>query len=290
MTFANPELRLDTDHEVRVWRAGEGPPVVCVAGPPTSSLLFRHLAKPVVAAGRSLVLPELFHPAPPSGRLADLADRIAPLVGPDALLVAHGLALPLGFEIARRVRPEGLVVLDGPLEKHDPIAAAVTKLAAAAPGVLKQALRPEIALKLLASSAALRRTVVNPYVMDRDIVAMLSAPLLATPEHRRAVVEYLASIRDIRPPWSAGGTPVLLLWSASDLLHPLPGEPRSTVTGSEVTAISLPGARFFNVEERPWEVADALLGWSSRRAATPHRDKDVVVSASATPKRKRARR
>jgi pimeloyl-ACP methyl ester carboxylesterase len=290
MTFANPELRPATDHDVRVWRAGEGPPVVCIAGPPTSSLLFRHLAKPVAAAGRSLVLPELFHPAPPSGRMQDLADRLAPLVGPEALLVAHGLALPLGFEIARRVRPQGLVLLDGPLEKHDPVAAAATRLASAAPGLMKLALKPGIALKALASSAALRRAVVNPYVMDRDIVAMLSAPLLATAGHRRAVVEYLASIRDIHPPWSAGGTPVLLLWSASDLLHPLPGEPRSLVAGSEVSAISLPGARFLNVEERPWEVADALLGWSSRRAGTPHRDKDVVVSASETPKRKRAKR
>jgi pimeloyl-ACP methyl ester carboxylesterase len=114
---------------------------------------------------------------------------------------------------------------------------------------------------MLASSAVLRRTVVNPYVMDRDIVAMLSGPLVATRAHRRAVTQYLASISGMGAPWPSPLCRTLLAWSAENLLYPIPRDASWCLSGADVTAISLPGAAWFAIEEHPWEVADAVLAW-----------------------------
>lgn len=267
MTFAARELREHREHDIRVWRAGEGPAIVGLAGPPTSALLFRHLARPIADAGRSLVLPELFDPAPARADVGALADRVAPFVAPDTILLAHGLALPVALEVARRRRVAGVALLDGPLERLDPVAAAMARWSANVPSLARQLLRPSLIVPLLSSSAALRRAVVNPYVMDRDIVVLLSAPLIATPDRRAAVVQYLASLAEIERPWPNPGAPVLLVWSASNLLYPLPADPAGLLSGADVTAVSMPGARFFDVEERPWEVADALIGWIRERIA-----------------------
>jgi hypothetical protein len=290
MTFGGPALSAEILEGGSIWRAGTGPRVLGIAGPPTSALLYRHLARPIVAGGRSLVLPELFHPAPPSASLRDVVARLVPLVEPDTVVVAHGLGLPVGIALAAKARPRGLVLLDGPLQGFDPVTRAALSVAKGAPALLRGLLRPRIAVPALSSSAAFRRTVVNPYVMDRDIVAMLTAPLLATRDHRRAVAEFLASIADLRPPWDAGGVPALLLWSASDLLYPLPDDPAALLPGSEVRAISLPGARFLNVEERPWEIADALLAWAGAVPGEADHDTDVAVFASGARASARGRR
>lgn len=284
MTFSCPDLESAVVNGVRVWQATPRDPVgaiVAIAGPPTSSLLFRHLAAPLGAAGYALSLPEPFDPAP-VGRadVASLAERLAPVVPDGATLVVHGLALPLGFELLRRTKAVGLVVLDGPLDGLDPVSRTLAGAAAAAPRLVRALLHPAIAVPWLASSLALRRTVVNPYAMDRDIVAMLAAPIVATPERRRAVADYLRSIRRIGPPWSGAGKRVLALWSSSDLLYPLPVDMSRSVVDAEVSAISLAGARFLSVEERPWEVARSVIRWVREGASDPHRDTDVAISRS----------
>jgi hypothetical protein len=253
----------------RVWRTGRGPAWVGLAGPPASALLFRHLAAPVVAAGYSLVLPELFHPAPPDGRVETVAARLAEAVPGGALLLAHGLALPAALGLLARVPFAGLVVISGPTDVLDPVTRAVGGIARHAPRILAWLLRPGLAIPALASSAGLRRTVTNPYAMDRDTVAMLSAPTLATPEHRRVLAEYLGDVASGRWRVPSPRLPVLEIRSASDLLYPaMPGF---------VADVSDPGTehdvleegRFYALEERPWAVAEAVLRWADRVGVRP---------------------
>lgn len=287
MTFSSPDLETSLESDVRVWTAGPERPwhtVVAIAGPPTSSLLFRHLAAPLRQEGVALTLAEPFDPAP-SGRadLQGLVERLAPVVPDGATVLVHGLALPIGFELLRRTGAAGLVVLDGPLERLDPVSAAAARSCRVAPALMQTLLRPAIAVPLLASSLGLRRAVVNPYAMDRDIVAMLTAPLIATRARRAAVVEYLGSISRIGPPWSVGGKRVLALWSSSDLLYPLPHDMSRLVADGELSAISMAGARFLSVEEQPWAVAASVVRWVREGSPTGDCDKDVVVSPRRAP-------
>jgi hypothetical protein len=100
--------------------------------------------------------------------------------------------------------------------------------------------------------------------MDRDIVAMLGAPLLATPSHRRAVAEYIADIGTIArfdPPESV---PVLCLFGANERVYPPISEPDGWGAADNIESIVVPGSRFFAIEERPWELADTIVDWVMR--------------------------
>jgi hypothetical protein len=239
--------------------------VVAVAGPPTSGLIFRQLRQPLARAGYGLRILEPFHPPPPSGHLDALADRLAPAIDASSIVLGHGLGNPLAIALAARRRPAALCLLNGAVERLDPVSRAVVRWAAIVPWVTRAASHPRIAIGALASSAGLRRAVVNPYAMDRDTVAMLSMPLLTTRAHRRATTEYLGSLSTNLHPTPLGGVPVVLIWGTSDLLYPIPRDPSRWFPGSEVTAVSQPGGRFLAIEERPWEVSDLLVGWAEAR-------------------------
>ncbi len=267
MTLRAPELRERLDHGVRVWTAGRGPAWVGLAGPPTSSLLFRHLARPVIEAGCSLVLPELFDPPAEDGRISALVARLSPVVPEGALLLSHGLALPLARALAlARSDLAGLVVISGPLRRLDPLSRALGQVARRVPALARQLLRPGLAVPALASSAGLRRAVVNPYVMDRDIVAMLSAPLLASASHRRYVAQYLADLASWNARASGSSHRELWLWSALDRLYPPPDLLSRWPGEGEVQTRVMDGARFMAVEEKPWDVARLVVEW----ARPPH--------------------
>src|SRR5215203_3710809 len=100
------------------------------------------------------------------------------LRGRSVLLIAHGTALPVAWRAARDGGAAGLVLTNGPLTQLDPVARAAAALARLAPW----SLHPRVAIPALASSLALRRLVVNPYVMDRDTVVALLGGSLTRPD------------------------------------------------------------------------------------------------------------
>lgn len=259
---------------VRVWfnqleeGTAEVASVVALAGPPGSALLFRHLARPLAEAGVRLSAPELFHPAPAAGSVDALVERLVPLVPAGAVLMSHGSALPVAIELARRCAVRGLVILDGPLEGLDPVSTVFTALArTSSRGMARTVLDERVWSRLMASSLALRRLVVNPYVMDRDIVAMLGAPLTATLQHRQAVAQYLAELSALRPPWPDPGVPVLLVWGASNDIYPLPADPSASLSGAPIETASVAGGKHFHIEERPWACAEHVVRWLKETVA-----------------------
>ena len=282
MTFAAPELHEQVEHGVRVWRdpAVGGRPILGLGGPPVSSLLLRHLARPLAAGGFALALPELFDPPPRRGRVLDLAERLAPLLpGGDGAVIAHGNAWPVALALAERGLVSRLILLDGPIDGLDPFSRALAGLARVSRPLAARLLSPTLVLPALASSAALRRLVVNPYLMDRDIVAMLGAPWSATAAHRAAVADYLADIASFRANIDLPGTDVLWVWAGADVLQPKPTSPEKNVRGRSSTAVALPGARHLAPEEVPWLIADAILDRFGRTAPEARHDKNVAVSA-----------
>lgn len=286
MTFAAPELQERVEHGVRVWRdpAVGGRPILGLGGPPVSSLLLRHLARPLAAGGFALALPELFDPPPRRGRVLDLVERLAPLLpGGDGVVIAHGNAWPVALGLAERGLVSRLILLDGPIDGLDPFTRALATASRVSRPLAAGLLTPALVLPALASSAALRRLVVNPYLMDRDIVAMLGAPWSATPAHRAAVADYLSDILGFRADVDLPGTDVLWVWAGADVLQPKPTSPESNVRGRSSTAVALPGARHLAPEEVPWLIADAILDRFGRAAPEARPDKNVAVLAPEAP-------
>ncbi|MFZ5477930.1 MAG: alpha/beta fold hydrolase [Myxococcota bacterium] len=202
-------------------------------------------------------LRDVVDPASPDDDWRARARAIAPALA-DRLVVAHGLAVPVAVEAARAVPPAALVLSNGPLGRVDPVTAALGRI----PG-LRALLAPPVWLRWLASSAGLRRAVANPYAMDRDTVAALCGPGVATPAARRATASFLASLPGDLPDGRDLACPVLLLWGDDDALYPAFVASALEAAHPRATYVAVPGGRFLHPEERPWAMADAIARWRS---------------------------
>lgn len=224
-------------------------PVLLLAGPPAASGLWRRVAPRIPGA----MATELLDPHLDS-RLAAVAERLSRSPAwPDATVVAHGLATPAAI-LAATLRPCATLVLsNGPLRGPDPVARGFAVLVARMP------LHPALWLRLLASSVALRRTVNNPYAMDRDTVALLCGPLVATSGDRDALRAYLGSLAGDLPSVEALRCRVGLVWGGADRLYPTSEAAWAETRLPRVLRRDIPGGRHFHIEEQPWAFADAVL-------------------------------
>ncbi len=185
-------------------------------------------------------------------------------------VVAHGLAVPAAIAAASRVDLPWLLLSNGPLTKLDPAHGALAGLSSLPGGgeaLSRTLLRPGPWVSLLASSLALRRTVVNPYAMDRDIVDALSGSLVATAEGRRAIAGYWASLRGPLPDAASVRSPLALAWADEDALHPASGASALEARRPGTLHVRVPGARWMWPEERPWVLADVLEAFPPARDA-----------------------
>lgn len=218
------------------------------AGPPFAPSVLRGCV--ARAGGEAMPLLE-----PGAGNTVDAAaQRIVAVSEPGDVLVAHGLAVPaLVRALGLGMRARAVVLSNGPITRLDPVTRAWIGLGAALP----LALQPALVARWLRSSAGLRRAVCNPYVMDRDTVDAICAPLFETTAQRRAVADYLRSLHTL-PALAPSAVPVWLVWGDDDALYPLSESDfaDTALGGGRVRAI--PGGRFGHPEERPWALADAV--------------------------------
>ena len=102
----------------------------------------------------------------------DIAEEVARLkadleaAADDVLLVGHGSALPLIRAVGTHAKVSGLVLSNGPGETADRLSRLWTRVFSIPPPLRKSLLSPTVVMPFLQSSLGLRRTVVNPYVMD----------------------------------------------------------------------------------------------------------------------------
>ena len=175
------------------------------------------------------------------------------------IVVAHGLALPAAIGAAAQVAPPLLVLANGPLAELDPVHTVLARAARGGAAVLAQTLlRPGVWLPLLASSVALRRAVVNPYAMDRDIVDALAGPLVADPAGRASVARWWASLAERWPDPASLACPLTLAWGDEDALFPASAASSLAARRPAIVHVRVPGARWLWPEERPWALADAI--------------------------------
>ena len=265
--------------------AAESPIIWFVGGPPLGPGVFADVQSRL---GRGELVAVLDPERPRDGwreRGDALALRIR-AAGRPVVLVAHGLGVPAA--IAAAPATAGLVLLNGPITRLDPVTAAFARLARLAPAaVAGSLLQRGVLVPWLASSAGLRRVVANPYVMDRDTVAALAVSTVESAEARAASASYLASLAAGLPEVGRMAVPMAVLWGDEDLLYPCSEADFVCVRAGLEPYRRLAGGRFLGVVERPWEVAEELVLFLSKcfpgaQTATP-----MSQSAAGRPPKKR---
>ena len=175
-------------------------------------------------------------------------------------IVAHGLSVPLAIEASHISTNSKLIVSNGLLTPNVGLIRWILPRLQQIPCTLKrQLLRPSFSIPAMASSAAFRRLVINPYVMSRSTLNELTKELLADPNYRIHVSKYLTSLEtwQLRSP---NNTEVYGIWGDHDLLFPIEqieGIRTQLPTLSKET-ITIPGGAHFHPIERPWSIADTI--------------------------------
>jgi pimeloyl-ACP methyl ester carboxylesterase len=202
-------------------------------------------------------------PADPSvaGLAKDLGRAVDAIEGP-VVLVAHGTAIPVAWQLASSMSLAGLVLTNGPITSLDPFLKTFCRLARSPRLLASTLLQPGVLQRWLASSAGLRRTVVNPYVMDQDMVVAVSAPYLQSPASRLAVAHFLKDLPQAVADPSPLEVPTLLLWGDEDRLYPPSTIDSARHLLSQISHERISGGQHHHPAERPWEIADRLAKWT----------------------------
>lgn len=242
--------------------------VLLVAGPPVSAPLWDDVVRRMESLGRKVQVIDLFDPVPDDPTVNGLAERLTKAVqsieGP-VVLVGHGTALPVAWKTAEQTELEGLVLTNGPMTKLDPFLATFCRLASSPRFLTSTLLQPHLLQRWLASSAGLRRTVVNPYVMDHDMVVAVSSSYLKSKTSRMAVATFLNDLPRAIQELSKLSIPTMLLWGDEDRLYPPTTVDSVRHLLPHITHERIPGGQHFHPAERPWEIADRLTNWTPKR-------------------------
>ena len=236
--------------------------VLLLTSPPFAPSLWDKVRERLQDAGLRVHTPPLVVPAEGIARLDSAAEHLAQHIralGRPVALVAHSGAIPVALRAAASAPPAALILSNGPLSQPDPVLRVLGRLPQ--PLLAHALLRPRLWLRALASSAGLRRAVINPYVMDHDMVVAVCGPLVQTAEDRAAIAAFfkdLAAERPLPPPYAG---PVLLPWGDSDLLYPAAEVDQFRQLLPRVRHVSIPGGRHLHPIEQPWAIADILRDW-----------------------------
>ena len=239
--------------------------ILLVTGPPVSAHLWVDVVARLENLGQPVQTVELFDPVPKDSSIHGLSNRLEEIihaVDGDVVLVAHGSAIPVAWTAATRVDLRGLVLTNGPLASLDPFLATFCRLARNPRLLASTLLRPALLQRWLASSAGLRRTVVNPYVMDRDMVVAVSRPYLQTLEARLAVAEFLKDLPKTVANLPELDLPTLMLWGDEDRLYPPSSIDQVRHLLPQISHARISGGQHHHPAERPWEIADQLANWT----------------------------
>lgn len=232
--------------------------VLLVTAPPGSGRLWDAVSARLRSRGTPVRVFDLFDPVPTDPSFEGVAGRLAAQIEPTTALVGHGAAAPVAWRAAALRAPALLVLSNGPTHRLDPVLAALGRMCVLPGLAAATVLRPAIIQRWLASSAGLRRAVVNPYVMDRDTVVAISEPYLRSPEHRRALATFLHDLARAVEHLPTLDVPVMLIWGEADPLYPPAHADLARRRLHVVADVRIPGGHHMHPVERPWELADAV--------------------------------
>ena len=184
------------------------------------------------------------------------------------ILVGHGSALPLVKAASSHPAVTGVVLSNGPGAKLARLNRLWSRLFSMPQPLRQGLLGPTLMMPFLQSSVGLRRTVVNPYVMDHDTVVAICEPIFSDADRLKRAAVYFKSLSSL-PDISLGeDVQILLCWGDSD---PLGADTYSVIDqdgASNIAHSPIPGGRFMHPVERPWELADRVANWANNWPTT----------------------
>ena len=240
------------------------PEIWFISGPPFDTAIWRA----VEARVRDLGRPARTWACLTAGS-GDIAEELARLsadldgAGDGVILVGHGSALPLVRAASSHPAVTGMVLSNGPGVKLDRLNRVWSRLFSMPQPLRQGMLSSTLMMPILQSSVGLRRTVVNPYVMDHDTVVAICEPIFSNPERRERAATYFKSLTDLPEMPLSTDVQILLCWGDSD---PVGADTYSVLCETHspnITQSPIPGGRFMHPVERPWELADRLVEWAA---------------------------
>ena len=220
-----------------------------LSSPPFGEYFWTPVQKRLVQHGHDVCI---HTPVETHATLDDIREQLSLVITPEDDVVAHGLGVPL-LHFAQKYPIRTIVLTNGPQEKLDPLSAAFVRLPTIAQ---KFYLRPAISYRYFRSSIGMRRAVVNPYVMDAEMVEKICAPL-AQSSFRKNCVQYLKEVAAFSAPDSLKA-PILAIWGDHDLLYPISVSAELGNRYTKTKRIDIEGGKLLHPIERPWALADML--------------------------------
>ena len=204
----------------------------------------------------------------------DIAEEVARLsadldsVEHDVILVGHGSALPMVRASSTHPRVAGIVLSNGPGLKLDRLNRLWTRLFSMPQPIRQGVLGPALMMPILQSSVGLRRTVVNPYVMDHDTVVAICEPIFSNEARRERAATYFRSLTDLPEIPLNADIQTLFCWGDSDPVGADTYDDLLQINAPNITHSPIPGGRFMHPVERPWEFADRVVDWLKNWSTT----------------------
>ena len=182
-----------------------------------------------------------------------MVEQLSLVITHNDSVVAHGLGVPLLLAFANAHRIKHAFISNGPLKNLDPLCSTFSKLPLSAQQLY---LHPRISFRYFRSSLGMRRSVVNPYVMDEETVSTVCAPL-QNAATRKNMALYLVEIASFEPPYKIDA-PLTLIWGDHDLLYPISVCTEIQTRYPHSQRFDIEGGKIFHPIERPWAIADII--------------------------------
>jgi pimeloyl-ACP methyl ester carboxylesterase len=266
---------------------GTGPAAVFVHGVGTSGYLWRRVIEQVAAHRRCIAVDLPGHGSTPVtadqdvslGALARfVADACDALELGEIDLVANDTGGAVAQIVAARepARLRSLTLTDCDTHDRVPPKAFLPTVLAARAGLLAPAARliarrPALARKRLFGSGYQ-----DPSAMSDELLAAWSSRMAGTPAAARQFQRFVAGLRPddllaVEPALARLEVPTLIVWGTDDVFFPLSDAHwlRDTIPGAG-EVVEVQGGRLFFADERPDELAEALLRhWSAPAPTGP---------------------
>ena len=193
-----------------------------------------------------------------------IAQFLVPSDAEQHVIVAHGSAIPFVADIAQNVLPHKSNIQNFLCSKQWSVArcrynSAVLYQFAENASVF--ACHFSIFKTFLASSIAFRRLVINPYVMNSDMIVALCSPVFSNRQKTQKCIEYINDYSNSFPIDIPHDFPTLLCWGTMDVRYPMTSLTSFETQRNHIQRKDIEGGQHFHPIERPWAIADEITSW-----------------------------
>ena len=185
--------------------------------------------------------------------LQQAKQNLCSMLQKDDCVATHGLLLPFVLWAIGDQQVQRIIVSNGPFDQLDPISSFAQKIPSK---LFSWYMHPLLSLRIFRSSFGMRRLVVNPYVMDAEMVEKSCAPLKDRTA-RKSLATHIKEVPNLPLPQTIQ-SPGLVLWGDQDILYPISIATKICARYPSFDRKDIRGGAFLHPLERPWAMADLM--------------------------------